>query len=299
MSYIKSSMSAGKVAPTFDHNKVDTVGFRKLGNREQDIALDFPAESIPAEQLPHVTVITVTRNRKDFFPLAIDNWNRIYYPHDKLTWLVVDDSDDLEQSPVRILKAEKDTRILFYYEKPKTEGDKIIPYSIGYKRNLAMSLIKTDLAVMMDDDDFMYKDSIIARVCTLVFNKKQCVYSDKMGVYHVHNESSYVLEDFKDVQEGGLMFTKKWWSEQKFSETSCSEGMGLIVNREKDCIKIPFFFNGIVLNHNKNITQRTRNIKFNVKERHKAESIKASKNFYKDDFPLSFQKALNDVKDKI
>lgn len=291
----KQRMSATEERKTdsFNHSIVGEVGMRKVGNGADDVALDFPMENIPASDLPSVTIVTVTRNRKKFFPIALDNWHRIYYPHDKLTWLVVDDSDTIEMGPVRALKEEKDERIKYYYHAPQVKDDgEIVPASIGAKRNLAMELVDTDLVVLMDDDDFMYNDSILARVCTLVFYKKQCVYSDKMGVYDVKQKSSYVLEGYKDVPECSMMFTKNWWSNGKFLDTFNGEGMGVVLGRESDCIKIPFFFNCIMLNHDLNTTERSKYINISQKDKDK---MKDTGSDFSSEFPVSFTQAVKDA----
>ena len=242
------------------HDKVATAP-TKFDNGEY--FLDLPIENVHKDELPEITVVTITRNRKNFFPLAINNWNRIYYPHDKLFWLVLDDSDTLEDGPVRELKNLKDDRVMYYYLKPEEKNGIKIPYTIGYKRNFAMSLIKTNLVVMLDDDDYMYRESILARVCLLNLYKKHCVYSHELGVYNTCQKSNYILEKFSDIPEGTLMFTKVWWEQQKFNEnTTSGEGISLAYGREADMIKIPYMFNIIVLNHDKNYTGRLRSVVF-------------------------------------
>jgi hypothetical protein len=288
-----SSTKTAKNQPDFDHTKVEQVKLKRSANGK-DIVIDLPVEEINRENFPAVTIVTVTRNRKHFFPLAIDNWKRVYYPEEKLTWLVVDDSDSLEQSPIKLLKDLKDPkRVLFYYLPPKTEDGKLVGHSIGYKRNLAMTLIKTDFVAMVDDDDFLYPESIMSRMCSLLFYGKQCVYSDELGVYSVHHENSYILEGFQDVPEGTLMFTKKFWEKNKFGEGTYGEGGQLVAGRELDMIRVPYFFNVIVLNHHTNITGKGRNIRFaNTGALKNRASVSAPLNFYKLEFPKSFKDAL-------
>jgi len=284
-----------QVSNCFDHGKVSHVRMRKVGSSDTDVALDLPMEEVHKDQLPTVTIVTVTRNRKAFFKLAIDNWKRVYYPYEKLTWLVVDDSDDIEESPVRELKELKDKRIKFYYLKPEEKEGKKVPHTIGYKRNVAMSNVTTDFAAMMDDDDFFYDKSIIAKACILTFYKKSCVYSDQLAVYNIRQESSYILEKFADFPEGTCMISRNWWEKQKFDESvQGSEGLSLVAGRELDCIKFPYYWNMIAINHSSNSTRRTREIKASTKKIEKMRSLKGSVNFWKE-FPDSFQKVLKEL----
>ncbi len=266
-----------------DHDKVECVRLKNVSNK---IVLDLPFDTISGDKLPSVTVITITKNRKEFSPLMIDNWKRIYYPHDKLSWLIVDDSEDIKQGPVLEIKALKDKRVMYYYSKDQL--------TIGAKRNLAMSLITTELVVWFDDDDFFYDESIISRVCALKFYQKECVYCPDLQVYSAIHESSYVLEAYSDVPEGTMLFTKKFWeNSSKFADSNNGEGIQLVKNRELSMLRIPSMFVMVVINHKKNTTGNCRNMKFKFR---RDNSNKISPiNFMKEVFPTSFKNALKEV----
>lgn len=271
-----------------DHGKVDEARLKNVG---EEVVLDMPMEQIPAEKLPEITIITITRNRRQFAPLMIDNWKRVYYPDKKIFWLIVDDSDDPKQGPILEIKALKDARISYYYMKPGESGAN----TVGYKRNFAMGLVKTDIVVMMDDDDFMYTESVLARACCLLFYGKQCVYSAEIGVYNLKQENSYILEGFCDIPEGTLMFTKKFWEGQKFKEVGTGEGVQMAYGQELHMIKLHYMFNIIVLNHGNNATGNSRGMRFKMTGKMKEKAaINAPINFYKM-FPESFQKLVKGV----
>ena len=288
---ITESVPVNKI-PKIDHDKVEQVKVKKINN-SNDIILDLPIDEIPKDKLPAITIITVTRNRKHFFPLAIDNWKRVYYPHDNIFWLIVDDSDDITQGPIDQLKSLNDNRILYYYLKPNIIDGKTICHSVGYKRNLAMTLIKTDYAAMIDDDDYIYAESIISRICCLMFYDKQCIYSDNIGVFNAKHENSYILEGFSDVPEGTLLMTKKFWNKNKFGEAKgIGEGIQLVSGQELNMLRIPYYFNLIVINHKSNLTGGARVMRFNMKGKMKQKaSMLAPINFFKL-FPTSFSDIL-------
>ena len=52
--------------------------------------LDIP--SLTYEQLPTVSICTITYKRHKIFELAIHNWKHFLYPKDKIEWVIVDDT---------------------------------------------------------------------------------------------------------------------------------------------------------------------------------------------------------------
>lgn len=276
-----------------DHSKTETARVRRT--EDGDVVLDFPEDKIDRVNLPPVTIVTVTCNRKRFAELAINNWKRIYYPDNKLTWLVVDDSDDPKADGfIEPLKSLKDPRIKYYYLAPKRENDQIIHHTIGYKRNLAMTLVTTEIVCFMDDDDYLFDESVLARVCCLRFYGKQCVYSADLGVYNVVHENSYFLEGFADVPEGSMMLTREFWKKQKFGEEPQGEGRQLVSGQEANMIKIPSHFSLVVLQHGSNTTGAGRSVRFKMdrKMMEKKNTVNPI-DFWKDNFPISFREAVN------
>lgn len=49
---------------------------------------------INENELPSVSILTPTYNRKIFKNLMLRNWEIIEYPRNKLEWIIVDDSDN-------------------------------------------------------------------------------------------------------------------------------------------------------------------------------------------------------------
>ncbi len=85
--------------------------------------------NITDDELPTVSIVTITYNREKFNKLMIRNWTSIDYPENKLEWIIVDDSDNgnkhLLQNEIKSLN---DPRIKII-DLPKK-----IP--IGAKRNI-------------------------------------------------------------------------------------------------------------------------------------------------------------------
>lgn len=262
----------------FDHSKVENVKTRI--SEQKEVILDLPLKTIDSNVLPGVTVLVVTRNRKKFAPIIIDNWKRINYPADKLQLLIVDDSDDKKMGPILELKELKDNRIAYCYVEPKKDGI----HNIGTKRNHGIERAKYDFICIMDDDDYLYNDSILARVATLLSYNKGCVYSDQIAIYNIQQQSSYITFSSNSIPVGTMLFTKDFWTKQKFNESSENEIEGMINGREIETIRIPWFFNMIGLYHDTNHSDLL-----------KTKKADQTMNIWKI-FPKSFKRSIIDIK---
>ena len=87
-------------------------------------------ESLPKEaDLPHVSIITLTRDRRSFIPLAKYCFLAQTYPEHLLEWVIVDDGKD----PIKNLVSDLPNVTYVLLDEPM---------SIGAKRNLAVSTAK-------------------------------------------------------------------------------------------------------------------------------------------------------------
>ena len=85
------------------------------------------------DPLPRVSVLTITRNRRRRFALAVNNSRRFDYPADKLEWVIVDDSDEGCDARPSLGALRRDPRVRFV--RATTFDGKPLP--IGKKRQLA------------------------------------------------------------------------------------------------------------------------------------------------------------------
>ncbi len=217
------------------------------------IELNLP----PVTNLPSVSVVTITKNRSKHFQLAIYNWKNFLYPKDKIEWVIVDDSDDntLETA----INELHDPRINYMFTHRKFKN-------VAVKRNFAVENSSGEVIVNMDDDDYHYSDSILAKIrCLQKYNKK-CVFSIPIGVYNLNNNTSQIINTFDDIPgipEATLAFYRSFWdSGSKFSfRPNCAgEGLNMIWRQDKHLLKIPYFFNCICFTHKNNITGSMRNM---------------------------------------
>lgn len=214
--------------------------------------LDVPI--IKEEDLPFVSILTISKDRKKFFNLLINNWESFIYPRDKLEWIILDEGVDNFSNLI----------------KPYADKNKNIKYellnknlSIPVKRNITVEKATHEILFHMDDDDYYFPDSILSKVRVLLHYKVNCVATFNVPIYNTINKLSYLIKTKKNISESSILFTKKIWKKKKFKKYEDGEGVYMINKRYNEVIDIPFFFNYIVLNHNTNFTKDIRYYEFN------------------------------------
>ena len=240
-------------------------------NKEENkFVLDVPL--VHENDLPKVSVTTITRNRKHLFAMAVYNWNNFIYPRDKLEWVIVDDSESPDQDLSEFIK--EDTHVKYIKTDPNfflNKENNTQFMDLGKKRNYAIENSTGDYIVIMDDDDYYFPDSIMAKMRILLHYKLPCGFSIPYGVYHANRKFSHIVGSSKisngQLPEASLFFKKEFWESQKFKHyrhsqkgknVQLGESYGLIHDREKKLINIPFWINFIAITHNKNFTGNLR-----------------------------------------
>jgi hypothetical protein len=204
------------------------------------------------KDLPPVSIVTITYNRKKIFANAIRNFQIINYPSDKLEWIIVDDSDD-NNSLSSILP--EDSRIKYY--KLKTDGRLFI----GKKRNFGIEHSSHNYIVFMDDDDYYYPFSVYARIATLLtYREYSLVGVAKVDIYDAKNKFSARVGKGTYISEASMGFRRSFFNERKFKEENTPEGEGYYFCKDRydKIITIPSCFNLIAITHNSNYTLNAR-----------------------------------------
>jgi glycosyltransferase involved in cell wall biosynthesis len=195
---------------------------------------DTPEYSLEArlpkeEDLPKVSVITITRDRRPFIPLAKYCFVGQSYPEDKLEWVIVDDGKDQIKDLVSDLP---NVKYILVDE----------PMTIGAKRNLAIEKASHDILVMMDDDNVYPNNSILSRVAHMLAEpRKECLASTTIPCYDIHNKKSFmnvppaVLGMADRVSEATLCCTRAFWEARRFPDQQIAEGGAFLRGREDMC----------------------------------------------------------------
>lgn len=217
-------------------------------------------KEISDKELPQVSIITPTWNRKELFLLALNNFYNIDYPKDKLEWIIVDDS--CEKQKVKTIIPE-DNRIKYI----ELDVEKALP--ISQKRNIAIQNASHDIIVHMDDDDFYYPQHILSRVKVLLSNSDiKCVGSTELGCYNILNQQSFKVGDKQSIlAEATMCYYKSFWLERPFFErVQAGEALHFLKGREKQVVQMPFTYIMIALTHKTNITKKLRSNEENIEK---------------------------------
>jgi hypothetical protein len=203
-----------------------------------------PTRHIPPplskEECPHISIVTLVYNRRKFWDLALHNMMVTDYPRDKMEWVIVDDSDDMEQSIsdkiAKITNVLPDLNVAYvpYHEK----------ITIGGKRNLGTKRAKHDIILMMDDDDHYPETSFRRRVSWLVKTDAQAAVCTTLALYDLRtgisavNVPPYDLPLGKRLSEATLTFRRSFFNDRKFEKISMAEGDPFVSGRESQVVEM-------------------------------------------------------------
>jgi hypothetical protein len=198
---------------------------------------DIPEYSIEAclpkeADLPPVSIITITKDRRPFIPLAKYCYLAQSYPEDKLEWVIVDDG--MDQIKDLITDLPNVTYVLC--DEPMT---------IGAKRNLGIQRAKHDILVMMDDDDVYPNNSVLTRVAYLLKEPAAgCTVCTVLPSFEIHESKSFMnvppitLPMADRVSEATLCCTRAFWEARPFPDQQIAEGGAFLRGREGMCREI-------------------------------------------------------------
>jgi GT2 family glycosyltransferase len=246
---ITEASSTVESSPTVSVDNSDIFEAESEITKDQELILKLP--KFTYNELPHVSIVTVTYNRKAIFPIAVRNWELFEYPKDKMEWIIIDDSgadSDLSE----ILPKSKAVK----YYKLQTTGR----LSIGQKRNFGVEKATHDYIVFMDDDDYYYPLSVYARIGLLLkYPQYNLVGVAHLDIYDVVNDFSAKINS-PYISEASMAFRKKFWIEEHFPDkfSTLGEGYPFTKGRRDQIIKMPSCFNLIALTHWENYTQTNR-----------------------------------------
>ncbi|GAQ92859.1 hypothetical protein KFL_011700040, partial [Klebsormidium nitens] len=243
--------------PSFSDIEARAVDYRKLHmyNRPPQYPVAYERKSIPKarvrnegrtlcldrvdpEDLPRVSVITVTRNHRRLFALPVNNFMNFDYPKDKLEWVIVDDSEVGHDAKPALGALRSDKRVRFV--RLRTKDSRAL--TIGRKRHIGCENATGDVFLHMDDDDLVPSYAITARVKSLLTYDAECVGSTNILCYDISTSELYnwpsadAFGDRTILPEAGLAYTKRFWKEKGWEDVHFEEGKAFL--HERDLNKI-------------------------------------------------------------
>jgi len=212
----------------------------------------LPAALPKGAEIPRVGIITLTRNRPQWWPVMVRNVAGARWPLNRMEWIIVDDSDEGKDLAAQVAALrEQAVGLTVNYVRLTHPGDAAAAMTIGAKRNAAVAAASagTDLFVCMDDDDHYPEDSIGRRVSWLAIPGgaagRGAVYCATIPMYDTTryisamNAPPMILGAAQRISEATLAFTRAFWTERPFPDVSMAEGEGFIAGRETQTVEIP------------------------------------------------------------
>ena len=188
-------------------------------------------------ELPKVSILIPTYNRRNFLTLMLININNMDYPKDKLEVVIFDDHkiNPLfdSQATAKMMFNKMGVELNYIYE-PKRH------LSIGEKRNKLVKLAKHKICINMDDDDIYFPTYVRYSVDLLIKNKAGLVGSPEMFFtfpHHDYEVSAIKCKAKRQIHEATMCFTKKHWrSMGGFDKQGVGEGSKMVDFNEKSCV---------------------------------------------------------------
>jgi len=226
----------------------------------------WPLTSVPPmfkspSDCPPISVITLLHNRRKFVELAFHNLLITEYPKDKIEWVVIEDSDIVEeQAADKIIKFGMQCSPIKVSYIPLDK--KNVP--IGAMRNRAIKKAEHDIILFMDDDDHYPPSSFTRRVAWLLNHpwKPSAAVCTTIACYDlVHGTSAvntppWSLGLSQRISEATLTFKKSWWDGQRFPKVNMAEGEGFLQGRESDVVELQPQQIIVAMSHGKNASSR-------------------------------------------
>jgi glycosyltransferase involved in cell wall biosynthesis len=158
-----------------------------LSKAKQTTLTNYEQEKVLNTDLPSISIVTLTHNRKKFFNLAILNYNQIDYPKDKLEWIVYDSSN--EDNKVEDMLPIESKRAKYNIKYIRTEGIE----TIGTSRNKAIKECSNEVVMFFDDDDYYPESSVKKRICPFLIDKNLTIVGcSAIGCFEINKYLSFV-----------------------------------------------------------------------------------------------------------
>lgn len=224
------------------------AGDEEIIKQEIQEGLDKEEEEMPPSQmkvvevkpleiddLPNVSVLIPTYERRHFLPLVLYNISHIDYPPEKLEIVILDDSQDnplfLNEEEVKYTANDLKCNLNYHRENKRFS-------TLGEKRNKLVELAKYKICINMDDDD-LYMPSYLYYSISLLKQEKYGLVGSPQMLY-LYPKDDYKLcgcmsPHHSQINEATMCFTKKYFNSMGgFQKCNEKEGMKLVEHNEQN-----------------------------------------------------------------
>ena len=201
--------------------------------------------------LPYVSVLTPTYNRRRFIPSLIECFKQQTYPMSHIEWIILDDGSDkvgdlFEQAGL--------VNVRYYSEAVKL--------NIGAKRNKLNALVKGTIIVCMDDDDYYPPERISHAVDELTINTKYNICgSSELYLFYSDNKTIYKMGPYSSnhATNGTFAYRRSYPETHKYDETvTYGEESSFLNNYSVPMLQLDPFKAQLLMSHSENTYDKTR-----------------------------------------
>jgi glycosyltransferase involved in cell wall biosynthesis len=156
--------------------------------------------------LPLVSVLTPTRDRREFLPQLLKYFAWQTWPADRLELIIVDDGRDKVADLIP-----DDPRIRYEHLD--------IRLPLGAKRNRTVELARGEILVHMDDDDYYPPDRVERAVRSLQATGAEVVGKSELAFWDAGTGGIHLYPKIgpKHACAGTMAYPRTYWDKQKFA----------------------------------------------------------------------------------
>jgi glycosyltransferase involved in cell wall biosynthesis len=168
--------------------------------------------SASINELPFVSVVTPTYNRRKFIPYLIQMYEQQTYPKHRMEWVILDDGVDKVED--LFLEASKKIPNIRYIYEP----DKML---IGAKRNRLNAESAGSIIIAMDDDDYYPPERVSHVVARFKANPKiDLAGSSEIYIYFSDNQTIYRCGPYgpNHATNGTMAWRKRYADTHTYNE---------------------------------------------------------------------------------
>jgi len=196
---------------------------------------------------PLVSICTVTYMRPGLLELLEERVHSQTYPHNKIQWVILDDSPEPHQR-YQALNGQHSQTAIKYIHLPEK-----LP--LGKKRNESHLHCDGEIIVYMDDDDFYPPSRVEHAVEALMNSEKEIAGTSKLPNFSVGSTDFWISGPHGEnhATPGTFAFKRSFLDHHSYSnEDICEEGKKFLNNYTSPMIQLDPFQTILCISHQSN-----------------------------------------------
>jgi len=203
-------------------------------------------------QLPFVSIVTPTYNRRRFIPALIKMIQSQSYPRDHMEWLVYDDGQEEIKDLLDEARPNLPELIFIWSEDKMT---------LGEKRNRLNDEATGDIIVAMDDDDFYFPTRVMDAVMALIQNPRiQLAGASEVYMFFTDTKEIWKAGPYFEghATNGTMAWTKNYATKHRYDETvAFAEEKSFLDNYKNPLVQLNSKTVMLVMSHSDNTFDKT------------------------------------------